>query len=843
MKRYDGYRHESSGRVKIPTESDDRYMLEYERQPIPFCPEARSEDGNPRLSWRRHTKPEDITLMAHPLFGQIKVDPSWFINHLVDSSQHGGQTQLFPFNGFPEGSKYSWYKYSGNWSNRLIHGNSSMVMASLLGKEHMRSKVQMIYFDPPFGIKYDSMHQISTDRRDGATHADSTSRRAFRDDYKDGIHSYLDGVYRVVTYSRDLLADSGSLFLQIGNENVHRVALVLDEAFGAENRMATITFLPTNGSSTTLLPEAASYILWYAKDKEQVKYNRLYEKLSSRKDVHKHMSSYAMVELADGSSRSLSKQEEEDPDKHLPNGAKLFKRVELSSQGESKTGRSEPFVWNGTEYACPRGRHWSVSHEDLQRLADIGRLVAVKEGSLGWKWYEGEIPGRKIHNVWCSTMPPPTGARRHFIVETAESVIERCMFMTTDPGDLVLDPTCGRGTTAYVAEKWGRRWITIDVNPVQIALCRQGMITAIHDWYLTLDSHEGRCAEAELAGTEPPTTGRDPRDKRYDPSSGFVYKRKPTVSAKTLASGPEKPDTTLLVDQPVKKHGTKRISSPFTVESHARHKYVGTRELDLDRDDISSEVLEAANVAGVIIPGSEERWHLDNAESWPNGTILTHTARVRETGERVAVVLLADDEIAAINLINKAAEDAADNSFNRLLILSFEFEPSAYDSKSETRGRLVIHKVKINNDLTIKELKHTEGDATLVMVGEPDIDVRRHGETEWVVEINGYVTFNPRAPDVKQGNADDVDCWMLDTNYDGQSFFARRIHLPGKGKDSHVVGLKKDLSTSVNPEYWDSMLSLKSAPFESPSNGRIAVCIVTKKGETMTTIHDMPLER
>ena len=839
---YDGYRHESSGRMKIPTESDDRYMPEDERQPIPFCPEARSEDGSPRLSWRRHTKPEDITRMAHPLFGQIKVDPSWFINHLTDSSQRDGQTQLFPFNGFPEGSKYSWYKYSGNWSNRLIHGDSSVVMASLLGKEHMRGKIQMIYYDPPYGIKYDSIHQISTDRREGATHADSTSRRAFRDDYKDGIHSYLDGVHRVVTYSRDLLADSGSLFLQIGNENVHRVALVLDEVFGAENRVEAITFLPTNGSSSKLLPGAASYILWYAKDKERVKYNQLYEKLSTKKDVLEHMSSYAMVELDDGSSRPPTKEENKDPDKHLPDGAKLFKRVGLFSQHESKTGRSEPFVWNGMKYACPPASQWRVSHEGLQRLADLGRLVAVEGGGLSWKRYEKETPGRKIHNVWCSTMPAPTGARRHFIVETAESVIERCMLMATDPGDLVLDPTCGRGTTAYVAEKWGRRWITIDVNPVQIALCRQGMITAINDWYLTLDSHEGRLKEAELARIEPPATKRDPQDKSYDPASGFVYERTPSVSAKTLAYGEKEPDI-LLVDQPVKKLGMKRISSPFTVESHARHKYIGTREPDLVRDGISSEVLVAANVAGVIMPGSEERWHLDNAEPWPNGAVLTHTARVRETGERVAVVLLADDEIAAINLINKAAEDAADNSFNRLLVLAFEFEPPAYDSKSETRGRLAIHKVKINNDLTIKELKHKEGDATLVMVGEPDIDVRRHGETEWVVEINGYVTFNPRASGVEQGSADAVDCWMLDTNYDGQSFFARRIHLPGKGKDSHVTGLKKDLSKSVNPEHWDSMLSLKSAPFESPPNGRIAVCIVTKQGETMTTIHDIPLER
>lgn len=839
-KNYDGYRHKGAERAKIPTDSDDRYMPRDEREPVPFCPEARAEDDNPRLSWRRHTDPEDVTRMAHPLFGQMKVDPEWFASHLTDGVR-GRQTQLAAFNGFPKGSKYSWYKHKGNWSNRLIHGDSARVMASLLRKENMRGAVQMAYYDPPYGIKYDSMHQISTDRRQGATHADGTSRRAFRDDYNDGIHSYLDGVHRIARYIRDLLADSGSLFLQIGDENVHRVALILDEVFGAENRVATITFLPTNGSSTNLLPEAATYILWYAKDKTCVKYNQVYEKLQSRKEVIKHMSSYAMVECVDGSSHPLTKDEKEDPDTHLSKDDRLFKRVGLLSQHGSKTGRSEPFTWNGTEYACPPESQWRVSHKGLQRLADIGRLTAVKGGTIHWKRYEDEIPGRMIHNVWCTTMPAPVGARRHFIVETAESVIERCMHMATDPGDLVLDPTCGSGTTAFVAEKWGRRWITMDVNPVQIALCRQRIITSINDWYLTLDSREGQREEARLARTESPS-GNGPEAKMYDPGSGFVYERVRRVSAATLAYD-RKQDAILLVDRPVIKRGTPRISSPFTVESYARHKYVGTREPDLEHTDQASSVLEAANIAGVIMPGSSGRWHLDDAEPWPNGNVLTHMVRIRETGERAAAVLLADDEMAGINLINRAAEEAADNSFDSLFILAFEFEPAAYDSKTESRGRLSVHKVKINNDLTIRELKHEKDDATLVMVGEPDIDVLQHAKGGWTVEVKGYVTFDPRSRKIKQVGAKDIDCWMLDTNYDGQSFFARRIHLPGKGKDSHVTGLKKKLARTVNREHWNAMLSLQSEPFENPPKGRIAVCIVTKHGETMTTIHDIPAQR
>ena len=830
----DSYKHAGSKRVKIPTEADDKYMPDEERKPIMFYPEARSEDGMPRLSWRRNTDKKDVAREAHPLYIQEKVDPSWFVNHLIDQTDEN-QTHLFSFNGYPEDAKYNWYRHKGNWQNRLIHGDTSRVMASFLHREGMKGEVQMVYFDPPYGINFDHMFQVSTKKTKGGAPIDSKSKRAFRDTYRDGIHSYMDSIYRIATYSRMLLKDSGSFFLQIGSEHVHRMAIVLDEVFGAENRVVTIPFATTGGSSSKTLSDAATWLLWYAKDKHQLKFHQLYMPLT-RKEQIEHMSSYAMIEMPDGKTRTLTKDEKENPDL-LPKDARLFRRVDLTSQHESTTGRSEPFTWKGVRYNCPKDRQWGVSHDGLKRLGELNRLVSTSKGELMWKKYEDEVPGRKINNIWHSQMSP---SDKHFIVETAEPVIERCILMATDPGDLVLDPTCGSGTTAFVAEKWGRRWITIDVNLVQISLCRQRMITAINDWYLTLDDDEGRREEAKLACREPPTICDDQDQRHDDPSSGFVYKRVPYVSSGTLAYD-KKPDAILLVNQPLKKRGTKRISSSFTVESVSPHKHVSTHEYNIDQNGVVSTVLEAIGIAGIIMPGSSDRWHLEDVNTWPTGQILTHEARLRETGGKVAIVLVPDDNTAGVNLINRAAEEATGYpNVKKLFILAFEFEAAAYGQQTENRGRIQIHKIKINNDLALKELIHKKDDSSFVMLGEPDINVERQGKNKWAVQVMGYDTFDPATGSVSSDSADTVDCWMLDTNYDAQSFFARRIHLPDKQSDRQIKNLKSKLANRVNDKHWEAMLSIKSMPFETPKSGRIAVRIVTEHGEVMTTIHNVP---
>ena len=827
---HESYNHAQAKRTKIPTESDDQYIPDEERQPVPFYPDMRSEESMPRLSWRRNV---DVTRESHPLYIQEKVDPSWFVNHLI-GNMDTGQTRLFAFNGFPEDAKYNWYRHKGNWSNRLIHGDASRVMASFLHREGLKGKVQMIYFDPPYGIKFDSMFQVSTKKTEGGPPGDSKSRKAFRDTYKDGVHSYLDSIFRIATYSRNLLKDSGSFFLQISSEHLHRTAIILDEVFGADNRVVTIPFATTSSSSAKTLPDVATWLLWYTKDKEQLKYHQLYEPLSSRKERIAHMAN-AMAELPNGEVCSLTKEELDDPS-ILPKNVRVFRRARLTSQHESTTGRSEPFVWKGVQYDCPKNLQWRVSHDGLRRLAEKDRLVSTTDNRIWLKIYEGEVPGRMINNFWDKRMAP---SDKHFIVETADRVIERCMLMATDPGDLVLDPTCGSGTTAFVAEQWGRRWITMDINPVQISLCRQRIITSINDWCLTQDSAGGRREEAKLAGLNPPPQESDAQNRQYDPSSGFVYERVPYVSAATLAYD-QNPDAVLLVDKPIKKRGTKRISSPFTVESISPHKYVNTQEYSSDQNDMLATILEGIGISGIIMPGTRERWHLEDANTWPDGTILTHQVRIRETGEQAAMVLLPDDNTGGVNLINEAAEEASQYPrIKRVFILAFEFEAAAYDQQTERRGKLNIHKIDINNEIALKELTHKENDTSFVMLGEPDIDIKQHGN-KWTVEVIGYDTFDPMTGDLKHGRADTVDCWMVDTNYDGQSFFARRIHLPDKDNDGQVKKLKTKLASRVNQTHWNSMTSLKSTPFETPKTGRIAVRVITEYGNVMTTIHRIP---
>jgi len=327
------------------------------------------------------------------------------------------------------------------------------------------------------------------------------------------------------------MKESGSFFMQIGDGNVNRCALVLDEVFGTENRVAMIAFQKTGASSSNQLPLVGDYLLWYAKDKASVTYNQIYDKLQSRKAVIDHMSSYVMLELSNGQERPLTSEEKSNPEL-IPTDAKLFQRMPLYSQHESKTGRSAPFYWNGEQFKVPHDSQWSVSHKGLESLSNQGRLVSTgAHSSLRWKQYENEIPGKQINNHWSTAMKPND---MHYIVETSEKVVERCILMSTKPGDLVMDLTCGSGTTAYVAEKWGRRWITTDTSAIPIQLTRQRLLSATFEWYLLHNSLEGRAKDAELSKSQSIDTKQIKSDPS-DPSGGFVYERIPKVSAGILA--------------------------------------------------------------------------------------------------------------------------------------------------------------------------------------------------------------------------------------------------------------------------------------------------------------------
>ena len=851
----DSYQYASARRSNLPTEQTEPLMSADDKAPRPFTPAGRERDDEPVLAWSRQALPQSYD--AHPLYVREKIHPGAFVQSLKAGK---AQTTLFDdFNGLPStDAAYEWYEHAGNWQNRLIHGESARVMASLAERERLSGRVQMIFFDPPYGIGFKSNFQVSTRNRETADNrkglpCDTRTIRAFRDTYERGIHSYLDQMIEKLALCRELLTDSGSIFVQIGDENVHRMAVVLDELFGHENHVATIPYVTTGASSAQALSSVADFLLWYAKDNDQLKYHQLYEPLD-RRGIVEHMSSYAMVELPDGTTKSLSPEQRRDPDTHLPDGARLYRRMPLTSLGTSSTDRSRSYQWRGRDWPCPAGRHWSVSEAGLDRLAQLGRLDAAgPESLLCWKRFENEIPGRRIHNVWSRQM---SASDKRYVVQTADSVIERCLLMSTDPGDLVFDPTCGGGTTALAAEMRGRRWITCDTSPVAVAIARQRLTSATFDYWTLADSAEGSAAEAELSGL--PACQEPAEGWGDDPARGFVYERVNNVSAGELAyDRAEAP--TLLVNQPRRTSGVVRVTSPFTVESESPWSHVPFDECDSgsSQEAVAATPVEHAEFARTVIEslkrspihagpasGRGGDLHVSEIEPWPGSRdlvshLVTYTVGERGVERRAGLVIAPEDATVTAVMIRKAALDTAKSihAADLVIIVGFEFAPETGDEKV---GRVGVVRVRMHRDLQIRDLKDDDRHPAFVIVGQPEIRVHDEPHDQISVELLGYDTYDPATGTVKAGGANDVACWMLDTAYDDTSFFARRIHFPGAQDDKQIKKLRGQLGKSLDKIRWDAALSVKSAPFPKPPEGRIAIKIVTTTGTEMSLVAEVP---
>ena len=539
--------HQEAKRRNIPTAEYEPVMRADDRRPIQVAYERRNPDLDPQLVWRGKDLADwsDLVVPAPPLFIQEKVHPKVLIDDLVRRSRRardpkpgdpGYAPDLFAdFNGVPDGdARTEFYEHDANWSNRMILGDSLQVMASLAEREGLRGKVQCIYVDPPYGIKFNSNFQWSTRNRDvkdgKAEHItrEPEQVKAFRDTWRDGIHSYLTYLRDRLTTARELLAESGSIFVQIGDENVHRVRALLDEVFGEENFISLIPFAKTSGATSSQLAATCDYILWYAKrlSASVSKYRQLLVQVDP---IPNPVERYVCVETADGSLIDLSVKQKQNPVLR-PEGRVLRLRP-TDSQGETDDSK-EPVAWYGKQFLPPSGRHWSVKSVGMRTVVRSGRAVGVGN-TLTWKFYR-DSNFNKINNDWSDLKKSGFGADQVYVVETLHDVVERCLLMTTDPGDLVLDPTCGSGTTAYVAEKWGRRWITIDTSRVALALARSRIMGARYAYYLLADSPEGRRKEADLsrkAPAEAPTYG--------EIRQGFVYERFPHITLKSIANNAE----------------------------------------------------------------------------------------------------------------------------------------------------------------------------------------------------------------------------------------------------------------------------------------------------------------
>jgi adenine-specific DNA-methyltransferase len=536
--------HKQAKRKNIPTAEFESVMQAEDKSPIRIAYERRNRDLDPQLVWRGKDEQDwsDLVVQAPPLYIQEKVHPKVLIDDLMRQSKEraADKSSVLPdlfadFNGLPnKAAQTEFYKHDAHWSNRMILGDSLAVMASLAEREGLRGQVQCIYIDPPYGIKFNSNFQWSTTSRgvkDG--NRDHITRepeqvRAFRDTWKDGIHSYLTFLRDRLLVARDLLTDSGSVFVQIGETNVHLVRGLLDEIFGQSNFVSLITVKKTAGQDQELLNNVADYVLWYCKQIAQVKFRRIFAEKSLSFD---ELGPYSRVQLPDGTRRGITSSDRKSFD-HPSEVGKVFRIDQTSSSGHG--GNTVfPFQFRKRSYLPSTNRHWSTHAEGMKRLDLADRLVG-SESNLSYVRFFEDFRNIQMGNIWEDTSVGGFTDAKIYVVQTVSKIVERCLLMATDPGDLVLDPTCGSGTTAYVAEQWGRRWITIDTSRVALALARARIMGARYPYYLLADSREGQLKEGEVTCAPPKEA-----PVRGDIRHGFVYERVPHITLKSIANNAE----------------------------------------------------------------------------------------------------------------------------------------------------------------------------------------------------------------------------------------------------------------------------------------------------------------
>ena len=852
---------------------------------------SRNHDLDPQLVWRGKDEQDwsDLVVNAPPLFIQEKVHPKVLIDDLRRRTESDEKTQevqfdLFAdFNGLPnEEAKTEFYQHDANWTNRMILGDSLQVMASLAEREGLRGKVQCVYFDPPYGIKFNSNFQWSTTSRDvkDGNQAHITREpeqvKAFRDTWRDGIHSYLTYLRDRLTVARDLLSESGSIFVQIGDENVHRVRALMDEVFGEERFVSEIIFRKTTSTTSTMLSNVHDVIVWYCKGVSP-KYRRLFE----------------------------YKSEESGASAYRASDEGAFTTSGLTSQNP---GSRYPIFFKGRTYNAQPG-WWKTGEENMSRVKKAGRLVATSR-SVRYKRLLHDFPVYAIDNFWNDTAGD-TG--KVYVVQTAPEVVKRCLLMASDPGDLVLDPTCGSGTTAYVAEQWGRRWITIDTSRVSLALARARIMGARYPFYLLADTQEGQQKEAALTRSAPssaPANG----DIRH----GFVYERVPHITLKAIANNSEidviwdqyqeeleplraslneklgesweeweiprdtgddwseeaksihaqwwekriarqkeidasiaaKADSEYLYDKPYEDKKKVRVAGPFTVESLSPHRVLGVDENDElidsmaepsrdydDTQDFVTMILENLKTAGVQQAHKEDKIAFSSITPWPGDLVCAEGRYVEgeDDGEEKRAAVFIGPEFGTVSRpdLVSAAREAADAGFDVLVACAFNYD--AHSSEFHKLGRIPVLKARMNADLHMADdLKNTGKGNLFVIFGEPDIDILDAEDGQIQVKVNGVDVFHPNTGEVRSDGAEGIACWFIDTDYNEESFFVRHAYF--LGANDPYKALKTTLKAEINEDAWETLNSDTSRPFTKPSSGRIAVKVINHLGDEVMKV-------
>lgn len=849
MKKIETIKHPTKSRLNNPTAENEALLAEEEATSKQVSyPRLNNPDENPdlyerdkrldpQLVWRGKDEEDrsPLKVASVPIYIQEEIEPKMIIDSLrkqtaEDKVAEGRETDyLFDEQELDHESRLEFYAHEKKWSNRMILGDSLPVMTSLMDKEVLRGNVQCIYFDPPYGIKFESNWQPST--KGYALKGEAREPeviKAFRDTWRHGINSYLSYIRDRLQLMREMLTESGSIFVQISEENQHRMRMVLDEIFGPENFVSMIYFATTGLHKEKDLTRVGDYLLWYAKDKEQYKYRPLYLDKSSLKDAGKL---YQYLETADRKRRAMTK-EERVGSVSLPEGSRIYRLGDLQSMGG--VGEPQPFEFESETFRLRKNSRWMVGYPDgLSKLKQADRLEKKGNG-LFYVRFADDFPVKRLTNSWMDTIAFAPDKR--YVVETRPKVVERCILMTTDPGDLVFDPTCGSGTTAYAAEKWGRRWVTCDTSKVALTLARQRLMTAKFDWYKLKDQTIG-VTEGFNCATIPYIT---PKSITKNPEIREGMDRVEAEHAIKRYAGEE-----ILYDRPEIDKNIVRITGPFTVESLSPHRIL---PVDPPPDFVNMEseirfqtiIFDNLKIAGIQNTKKNERIEFESLDKFPGCRHIHFDGRYRDADDKqkkVAICVGPEYGTVSRQLVSNAAREAAD-IFDLLIVLGFAFEAHA-DEEVMHLGKLRVQRANIHNDLRMAD-KLAEKSATkgnlFVLYGEADIELLKDENDLYRVKINGIDIYNPKTGDITSGGDNDVACWFVDTNYDEERFVVRQAYFAKGGQKEPFQALKTALKSEINEQAWASLYKTVSNPFKKPENGLIAVKAINHQGEEVLKV-------
>lgn len=786
----------------------------------------------PFLNWAGKAERQQITVPTLPLFVHERHSTQAILETLRSHKARGQTLDLFGDLDLDIADRLDAYEHKGPWTNRLILGDSLQVMNSLLEYEGMGGQVSMIYFDPPYGVKFGSNFQPFV-RKASVKHGSDDEMirepemvKAYRDTWELGLHSYLTYLRDRIVLAKEMLAPTGSIFVQISEENVHHVREVLEELFGSENACPMIAFQKTTGAGspsggTELPPVVNDYLLWYAKDRKVMQYTEAYrEKVRGGPGA----TQYDFIDI-DGVKRKATDEELADP----PEGSRFFAHDNITSQSGGSTTQF-PVEFEGKTFFPLKGG-WKTNSEGMENLRKEGRLFIVGD-TLRYVRYLDDFPYSIINNFWTDTVISGFGDPKTYVVRTSKKVIERCMLMVTKPGDLVLDITCGSGTTAAVAEQWGRRWITCDTSRVPIALARQRLLTSNFPWYQLKEPKKGPAGDFAY---------QRKRNKQGVEVGGLV----PKITLQSVAKN-EDAGSRVISDRPEISRGITRVCGPFTVEATIQ----ASMSMEEDVEEASSQPQSSSPRAyldrmievlrhskSLSLPGNETL-QLDNVRPLADRECL-HAEATEKNGEKpIAIAFGPEDGAITENYVRDAHEEAGNNNFKSLFIFGFAIQSNAHSLCPKLRRPEATY-ISMTPDVVMSDLlKTTKGSEIFSITGLPDVRLEKAGKRDdgtplYHVVLRGLDIFLPHVMDTDHIDAENLPCWMLDTNHNGMAFYASQVFFP---KTSAWDNLQKSLKGQFEDSVWSHLAGTVSEPFALGDKKRIAVKVIDERGnELMAT--------